>query len=175
MSEVLRMTTEYVEAEDRLRVSCQMRSGETAVLWVTQRLFLRVLPHLVDWLDKNTPGLADAQASRARADAMRGFTQQADRAQHAPEDPVAPQAATQIWLVHTVDMTPREGELALVVRPLARDAAAASFVMQPQALRVWLGMLGEQFSRAGWPMDAWPAWLVPGPARPGEGPTAVVH
>ncbi|MFM7531201.1 MAG: hypothetical protein ACKO5J_01665 [Rubrivivax sp.] len=175
MSEVLRMTTEYVEAEDRLRVCCQLRSGETALLWVTQRLFLRVLPHLVEWLDKNTPGLADAQASRARADAVRGFTQQADRARHAPEAPVTPQAATQIWLVHTVDMTPREGELALSLRPLSRDAAAASFVLQPQALRVWLAMLAELFVRAGWPMEAWPAWLVPGPPRAAEEPGAVVH
>jgi hypothetical protein len=47
--------------------------------------------------------------------------------------------------------------------------------MQPQALRVWLGMLAEQVSRAGWPMEAWPAWLVPGAPRTGEAPAAVVH
>ena len=51
----------------------------------------------------------------------------------------------------------------------------ASFALQPQALRVWLGMLAEQFSRAGWPMEAWPAWLVPGAARPAEESGAVVH
>lgn len=175
MSEVLRMTTQYVESEDRLRLSCRMRSGETVVLWLTQRLFRRLLPHLLEWLDKQTPLAADAGPGGARADALRGFTQEADRARHAREEPVAPQAATQIWLVHTVDMRPRGGELALVFRPLAPDAAAASFVLQPQALRVWLGMVAEQHARAGWPLDAWPSWLVPSAARPTEPSAAMVH
>lgn len=176
MSEVLRMTTEYVEAEDRLRVSCEMRTGETAVLWLTQRLFLRVLPHLVEWLDAHTPGIADAQASRARADAVQGFAQQAARAGQPQQQPVGPMSAHQIWLVHTVDLTARDAEMVLTLRPLARDSAAAAFTLQPQALRQWLGVLCEQFARAGWPMTAWPEWLHPRAPEDGRDPAAaVVH
>lgn len=166
MTDVLRITTEYVETEDRLRLACALRSGDTAVLWLTQRLFLRVLPHLLEWLDKHTPGLAEPPATHEQADVVRSFSQEAARAAQPAEPPVLPQHASQIWLVHTVELQPRAGELRLVFRPAARDVAAGSLALAPQPLRMWLGIVADQFGRAGWPLQAWPAWLRPAGAAP---------
>ena len=192
MTDILRITTEFVEVEDRLRLTCALRSGDTAVLWLTQRLFLRMLPHLLEWLDAHTPGLGAATPTREQADELRSFSQQAARATQAQEPPVSAQSAAQIWLAHTVELQPRGGELRLIFRPAARDAAAGSLVLAPQPLRVWLGIVAEQFARAGWPLEVWPGWLRPGgtstggsvagqaaePAAgqpPGGTPGAVVH
>lgn len=173
MSDILRITTEFVEAEDRLRLTCALRSGDTAVLWLTQRLFVRVLPHLLEWLDPHTPGLAASPTTPEQANELRSFSQQAARATQAAEPPVPPHHATQIWLVHTVELQPRGGELRLVFRPAVRDTAAGSLVLAPQPLRVWLGIVAEQFVRGGWPLEAWPAWLRPaGAAAGGSGAAA---
>lgn len=174
MTDVLRITTEFVEAEDRLRLTCALRSGDTAVLWLTQRLFLRVLPHLLEWLDQHTPGLAESPATREQADVVRSFSQEAARAAQPAEPPVLSQHATQIWLVHTVELQPRAAELRLVFRPAARDVAAGCLALAPQPLRMWLGIVADQFARAGWPLQAWPGWLRPAvspPGRPAAEPT----
>ena len=56
-----RLTTDYVEEEDRIRVSGASANGDTVVLWLTQRLLNRLVPHLTAWLaaqiTKRTPTL----------------------------------------------------------------------------------------------------------------------
>ena len=185
MSEVRRITTEFVDTEDRLRLTCQLAPGGVAVLWVTQRLFTRVLPHLLEWLQGQTPGLAGrepprshgaAAADAARAEVLQGFAQQAARAGQGREPPVPAQSASQIWLVHAVDLTPRGPDVVLTFRPQVRDAAAAALVMPAQALRQWLGIVCDQYQRAGWRLDAWPEWLVRGkPEDVAPPPVSAVH
>ena len=46
MNSLQRITTEYDEREDRIRVSGQLAQGEAVVLWLTQRLLNRLVPHL---------------------------------------------------------------------------------------------------------------------------------
>ena len=55
--ELQRLTTEYVDAEDRMRLTGEIRPGETLVLWLSQRLLMRLLPHLFLWLEKLGVGL----------------------------------------------------------------------------------------------------------------------
>ena len=50
MSELQRITSEYIEAEDRLRLTGEVGEGETETLWLTQRLLTRLLDHLLKWL-----------------------------------------------------------------------------------------------------------------------------
>ena len=49
-----RITTEYIEIEDRLRISGEIADAEAVVIWLTQRLLLRLLPLLLQWLDQQT-------------------------------------------------------------------------------------------------------------------------
>ena len=78
MSAVLeRCTTEYAEDEDRLRLSAELANGNTVVLWLTQRLLNRLVPHLVQWLEKQTAGVAAISSVQARtSNAMQGFAQE---------------------------------------------------------------------------------------------------
>lgn len=45
-----RVTTAYLENEDRLRLTGKLADGDIVVLWLTQRLLSRLVPHLTTWL-----------------------------------------------------------------------------------------------------------------------------
>lgn len=168
MSTLQRLTTEYVEAEDRIRVSGERADGSTVLLWFTQRLLNRLVPHLTAWLVRQgvpASGIPSVQA--VHEDVVQGFAQQAARAQLAPEPPVrawAPQAA---WRVDAVDITPGEDAVLLVFKGEAGAQAALHLATQP--LRQWLAIVFEQFLRGEWPTTAWPAWMedARAPVAPG--------
>ena len=89
MSTLQRITTEYVEQEDRIRLSGEFASGDTVVLWLTQRLLHRLVPHLTAWLARQVaPASSIPAVEAAHQDIVQGFAQQAARAQLAPEPPV---------------------------------------------------------------------------------------
>ena len=46
MAELQRCTTEYIATEDRLRLSGEIGTQSTVVLWLTQRLLNRLMPPL---------------------------------------------------------------------------------------------------------------------------------
>ncbi|MBC7859879.1 MAG: hypothetical protein H7Z39_14125, partial [Burkholderiaceae bacterium] len=82
MSALQRITTEYVGVEDRIRLSGRddaddAGDGRTVVIWITQRLLQRLLPVLVEWLERQ-------DGATLRADIARSFAQQAARAELAP-------------------------------------------------------------------------------------------
>lgn len=66
MAELQRFTTEYVEIEDRIRLAGETAPGHTVVLWLTQRLLARLLPHLLQWLEQQT-------GATIRGDILQGF------------------------------------------------------------------------------------------------------
>lgn len=168
MSALQRITLDYVDTEDRLRLRGENTEGETVVLWVTQRLLHRLVPHLCSWLEKQT-------AAGAPVDIVQGFAQQAAQAALEPSEPVPLPPGDAGALVLSVDLTPGETVLALAFKTDAAGPAAASLTFEPQPLRQWLGIVYRACQAAGWPADIWPAWLTE--ARSGErsGQTAVLH
>ena len=52
MKSLQRITTEYSETEDRIRLSGELAAGEVMILWLTQRLFNHLVYHLCGWLEK---------------------------------------------------------------------------------------------------------------------------
>lgn len=47
-----RITTEYRAQEDRLCLTGERANGDAVVLWLTQRLLNRLVPHLTGWLEQ---------------------------------------------------------------------------------------------------------------------------
>ena len=45
-----RLTTEYIVIEDRIRISGETRDSGPVVMWLTNRLAMRVVPQLLRWL-----------------------------------------------------------------------------------------------------------------------------
>lgn len=170
MSSLSRLTTEYIEAEDRIRVTGELPalagedSPRTVVLWLTQRLLNRLLPHLLQWLERH-------DVPQGWDEVVQGFAQQAAVAALPAQAPVRSAPESRAWLVQSLQLTctPESVQLGFQAAA-AEDAPPADLVLQAQALRQWLNIVYDQYVRASWPLALWPQWLIearqPVPARP---------
>ena len=92
--ELQRITTTYVDVEDRLRLTGVLANGTVVQLWLTQRLLGRLVPPLTSWLVRNAllgaehalPGAAPAaKVALADQEMVQGFAQQSAWAQLKPQ------------------------------------------------------------------------------------------
>ncbi len=102
-----RITTEYIDTEDRIRLAGDTGQGEPVVIWLTQRLLQRLLPMLLQWLDAQT-------GMTPMAEIVQGFAQQAARAELIPQTPV--QATSPPWLAQSVDVVQSNAGVSLNFR-----------------------------------------------------------
>lgn len=171
MNELQRITTQYIEAQDRIQLLGEHTSGAPEMIWLTQRLLSRLLPHVLAWLQQQTPVTRVHGALAVQADLMQGFAQQAARSQLAEQAPVQSQAQSASWLALAVDISHTPETLRLTFRC---DAQQATLVFAAQPLRQWLGIVHDQYCMALWPLDVWPQWLQDSsPAK--QQPGVVLH
>ena len=159
MNKLERLTTQYVDSEDRIRVSGEPASGDVLAIWLTRRLLDRLISHLVLWLEQQSGDLP-------QRDMLMGFAQQAAWSQLAPQPPVALSQESEQWLVTSVDLSPGQEQLQLVFKGTRGQEAVISFA--PLALRQWLGIVHDAYQAAGWPDNPWPEWIGGDNALPGQ-------
>ncbi len=171
MTILQRITTEYIEAEDRIRLAGE--AGEnTVVLWLTQRLLNRLVPHLTAWLSRQlAPASRIPSVQPAHQDIAQSFAQQAARAQLAPEPPVRAPSEGSGWRVDSVDIA--QGEEAVALTFKGEGEAQATLTLAAQPLRQWLGIVFEQYQCGEWPTTAWPGWMEAGRPQAAQGAMAL--
>ena len=154
MQALQRVTTAYVDSEDRIRLTGECTDGTAVQLWLTRRLVERLLPLLLDWLKQDA-------GEGAHGAIMQEF------AQSAALDALAPQPAVRVQddssvLVQTVNVT--RGDIAVALEFKAGDVndggPSWSITFEPQPLRQWLSIVHDQYRKAEWPLSAWPAWIT---------------
>lgn len=155
MTILQRITTEYVEAEDRVRLCGAGAAGETVSLWITQRLLARLLKVIFNWT---------AEGDNAQQALKNAFAQQAARASIQLQPPVPAQNSAA--LVTTIDISHTAEALSLVFR--GAEGVAGQLTLQRPDVRQWLNILHDTWCRAEWPQDIWPDWM----ARPQAGAAA---
>lgn len=156
MPDLHRITTEYIDAEDRLRLTGEKAPGEVLVLWLTQRLVHRLMDHLCRCLDNQAHHLSQSRA--LQADVIQTFAQQAARARLPTQPAVLASQASQQWLVTAVDINQAADKTTLTFKGSNPDGHAR-LTLHEQPLRQWLGIVFEQCSKAGWPVEVWPDWV----------------
>lgn len=164
MTELQRLTTEYIEAEDRMRICGELASGETLVMWLSQRLLLRLLPHVFLWLEKQGGDSLPVEIAQS-------FAQDAARAELTPEAPVLREEHSQEWLAEAVDLSFSQDALLLQFR--AKPSHAVTLNLASQPLRQWLNILHSLWSLAEWPTAVWPHWMESSQTHTGSTKTAV--
>jgi hypothetical protein len=167
MIHLQRITTEYVNTEDRIRLSGEVEENTSIVLWLTQRLLAQLITHLLRLIEKQSLDLGNADPASASS-LMQGFAQQVAQAELIPELPVQAAANAKSWLVLEVDFSlSPEGTLVLIFKREAGKAAAqededagkATLTVEAKQLRQWLGIVHAQWQQAGWPLTIWPTWM----------------
>lgn len=157
-----RVTIRYISTEDRILVAGKLPTGQPVMLWMTQRLLLRVLPRLFQWLEAqgvaaDAPSAAPA-ATTMYSDAVQSFAQHAAVQQLTPQAPVETPSDTPQHLVDSV-VIGRSAVRVHVVFKSAEQALLAAMLLDAQPLRQWLSIVYRQWRNAQWPMDVWPEWL----------------
>jgi hypothetical protein len=174
-----RITSIYSDVEDRFRITGEVSAESTRCLWFTQRLLLRLVPHILDWL--NEIARAEGKGDLGQAELMQDFAQQAAKARLEPQAAVpvpampSPNAAIEttpgsvtasqredIWLVKEVDISKStNGILTLTFKH--ESSNGVQLAMAPIELRQWLIILHSQWLQAGWPAAIWPEWVDTSP------------
>ena len=149
--ELKRLTTEYVDVEDRIRLSGEGPDGGTVVMWLTQRFVNRLVPRLVQWLERQT-------ATQPRGEVLQEFAQQAAVAALAPQAPVVAAKPERTLLVQALDVTTTKERVRFGFKANEQGEVEARIGFDAQGLRQWLGIVQLQYRRADWPTTAWPEW-----------------
>lgn len=166
MSSLQRITTEYSEVEDRIRLVGEA-AHQTVVLWCTQRLMNRLVPHLCKWLEERVGRTPSCEVRQA-------FAQHRARSELMPQVPVRGDAKHLAVLVHSVDLRASKAGVSLLFKDATGDTVA-SLPFEPRALRQWLNILGDQYHRGQWPLTVWPNWVVEPKVPPAADHAAVLH
>ena len=151
MTELKRLTTRYLDIEDRVQLAGELVGGATVVLWLTWRLMQRLLPVLLQSLEREG---VDA----SYAGILHGFAQQTARAGLEAALPVSAGQGSQTWLVVSVDISKTAETVRLIFK--GPEYQQALLVLTPKPLRQWLGIVHEAYRRAGWPLAVWPDWVL---------------
>lgn len=174
MKSLHRITTEYDPAEDRIRLTGSTGQEEDSVLWLTQRLLNRLVPHLCQRLEKEAPQRPGGERS-LRAQLEQSFAQQRARAALSGQAPVQPPANASAWRVDAVDMKFEAGGVRLTFKGVL-EADRAVLQLPVFGLRQWLDIMHRQYRRAGWPALVWPVWMEEAGATPLQtAPAGALH
>lgn len=165
MNALERITCEYVENEDRIRLSGEVASSAPIVIWLTRRMMQRLLPVLI-------PLLEDKRADPQYAEIMQVFAQQAARSVLRSQVPVKAQLDSEAWVAASVDIALAVQAVTLTFR--AVNGQAASLEMEALPLRQWLGILHDIYIKAEWPQEVWPDWIKGG-VLPADNSSLVLH
>jgi len=159
MTDLKRLTTQYDPSEDRFRLTGIDHQGRTLCLWLTQRLFNRLIPHLCEGLEKQaSTSAAKGTEQPLRAHVEQSFAQQRARAALPRQVPVVAADTAVQWRVDALDIKRAAGGVRLIFKGTL-EAEQAEVKLPTPALRQWLGIVFDQYRHAGWPMQVWPAWM----------------
>jgi hypothetical protein len=160
-----RLSTLYVDREDRLRLTGQTADGAPEVIWLTQRLLQRLIPLLLQWLEQRDPNVARVQV-------LRTWAQEKARAELVRQPPIRPRADSRTWVAQSVDVAQRARGVRLTFNGATDEHAVVAFAAK--GLRQWLNIVHAAYLKAAWPLDVWPDWIRES-AAPDQRRTAVLH
>ena len=153
-----RITSEYIESEDRIRLTGLNEAELTQSLWLTQRLLLNLLTHFLNWLEQETPEVTGRSAIESTAkSALQGIAQQSASQELTEQPAVTPSLDSNTWLVTEVDISSADEAVSLVFK--SADGQQAELGFSVQQLRQWLGIIHSLWRQAQWPMALWPDWM----------------
>lgn len=146
MSILQRITTEYIDIEDRVKVSTECLDGEFVVLWFSQRMLTRLLPHMITWTQKQDIQLSHQELPLSQE-------RDAETLSSAPAVSVSEDCPQ--YLVNSIDISSSPEALALCFKSGIHHYTLS---LKPDALLFWLEILHALWDQAEWTATPWVSW-----------------
>ena len=158
MNKLKRITSEYIEAEDRIRIAGLTEKNETLSLWFTVRLSSRLVTHCITLLGKHSPELKKAATNDAQLQKnLQNLVQRSAEQEISEESAVSVASDSPSYLIKEIDVKTSDGG---VVMSFKQDKTSSyELYLKSQQLRQWLGMLYLIWQKAEWPLHIWPDWM----------------
>lgn len=163
---LLRFTTEYVGAEDRIRLVGES-AEKTVVLWLTPRLMNRLVLCLCQWLDQRV-------GATPLTEVRQEIAQQKALVELESQRPVRADAQTPAVLIHKIVFKPSRASVSLRFKDNGGHVVA-NLQLKPKPLRQWLQVLHGRYLQAGWSTNVWPVWVAEVKPRATPSRAAVLH
>ncbi len=176
MLNLQRITSEYVATEDRFRLSGITDKGGEVSYWVTQRLLLRLLNFLLDWLETHreelerqaaTDMLGPVVTKAAKRSAPTGGKvsgevagdEEADEKKtgSATGETAEEDKAATAELLFEADIRISAARITVVFKP--RESEHSQLSLQLDEAWQWVAILHTLWRRAEWNLSAWPDWV----------------
>jgi len=151
-----KVTLNYSNVEDRIRMDAESVQGEVIVFWLTQRLCRELVKSLVSYFNK--ADMATTGASTRSLPSVQKFLQQTASKNKPRVAAVAAAEPQQAVLLDKVQLRTSTRMIQMSL-PLA-ESDQAVLVFSPQEARQWMGILYQQYRRAEWPLEIWPRWIA---------------
>ena len=150
MNALQKVTTQYSEIEDRIRITGDAGGNHSISFWLSQRLLTRLLMKLFEWLERHS--------TNSTSEITQSFAQDAAKASLSPEKAVEPTGNFRDWLVVSIDITAQANTLSLIFKGDSEQSTTISF--NELQLRQWLEILHSLWKLAQWPDTSWPDWFI---------------
>jgi hypothetical protein len=173
MLELNRLTSEYIQSEDRFRLTGEDQHGNSLCLWLTQRLALRIVSHLVSELSTSSPeAIQNPSQDHDTSQLLQGVAQQTALAGLCTQEPVTSTSTTRAWLIQEVDINRApDGTVGFFFKDGEQEDVVLGF--RPQQLRQWLTIIHAQWLVSEWPATIWPEWISGKAPEAKQEPTAI--
>ena len=158
MYQIKRITSEYIDTEDRIRLIGQTEDGKTYVLWFTLRLTNRLVVHCLNLLVQFSPEISKSAIDEQSRNDVQNLVQQSATRQIVEEPPVEVKSDSSNFLVQEIDVSYTPEGVLMTFR--AADNKGFELHIGLQQLRQWLAMLYVIWQKAEWPIEIWPDWMV---------------
>lgn len=145
-----RFSTIYVAEEDRLRLTSEIVDGTIETIWLTQRLLLKTLPPLLNWLEKQTP-------LPLIRNELQGFQQEAAIAAIKPQKQVQVGEDSPSWIPTEVNVASSKRLIKITLKGGHQDKVHLN--LTTKQLRQWLSIIYSCWKKADWPPQVWPEWI----------------
>lgn len=150
MNIIQKITTSFVEEEDRIRLVGENADGETLIIWLSRRLMNRLIPVVFNKINvANQPVLA--------AKLIQEFAQHAAVSSIPKAAPIIPNTESIEWLASSIDIADTATHLNLSIK---NETELAVLSLEITQVRQWLAIVHHAYIKAAWDDQIWPDWFI---------------
>ncbi len=171
-----KVTTLYDPVQDRIKISGQFKNDKVCVIWLTQRMLNRLVPHVTGWLEKQQDDKTPRGDLLNSIQQQRAQNKHAERVEQGLDTAVSAEEAEAEWLALSVDIQHPPGGVRVIFKDKAKEPEQMAVLeLPPLLIRQWLNVLMVNYKKADWPNNAWPEWMQEqiGPVKEQPAPKAL--